>query len=43
MPTGGLSGNGCLLNQLVKQNVPRQITFTALVLETVSYYATIMP
>ncbi|RAJ22587.1 lysylphosphatidylglycerol synthase transmembrane domain-containing protein [Pedobacter cryoconitis] len=42
LPTGGLSGNGYLFNQLVKQNVPRQIAFTALVLETISYYAAIM-
>lgn len=42
LPTGGLSGNGYLFNQLVKRNVRRQIAFTALVLETISYYAAIM-
>ncbi|MBB6270681.1 hypothetical protein HDF26_001108 [Pedobacter cryoconitis] len=42
LPTGGLSGNGYLFNQLVKRNVSRQIAFTALVLETISYYAAIM-
>jgi uncharacterized protein (TIRG00374 family) len=42
LPTGGLSGNGYLFDQLVKRNVPRQIAFTALVLESITYYAAIL-
>jgi uncharacterized protein (TIRG00374 family) len=42
LPTGGLSGNGYLFHQLVKRNVPRQITFTALILETIGYCIAIM-
>jgi uncharacterized protein (TIRG00374 family) len=42
LPAGGLSGNGYLFDQLVKRNVPRQVAFTALVLESISYYVAIM-
>ncbi|MES2267507.1 MAG: lysylphosphatidylglycerol synthase transmembrane domain-containing protein [Bacteroidota bacterium] len=42
LPTGGLSGNGYLFTQLTKRNVPKQIAFTALMLETVSYYVAIL-
>ncbi|WP_255496379.1 lysylphosphatidylglycerol synthase transmembrane domain-containing protein [Mucilaginibacter sp. FT3.2] len=42
LPTGGLSGNGYLFNQLTKRNIPKSTAFTALILETISYYVAIL-
>lgn len=38
LPTGGISGNGYLLNQLVKRKVGGILAFKALVMESISYY-----
>lgn len=38
LPTGGISGNGYIFNQLVKRGVPAQHAFTVLVLASVCYY-----
>lgn len=42
LPTGGISGDGYIFNQLVKRKVPRYNAFTAMVLESISYYAAIV-
>lgn len=38
LPTGGVSGNGYVFNQLVKRKVAATSAFTALVLESICYY-----
>jgi uncharacterized protein (TIRG00374 family) len=38
LPTGGISGNGYIFNQLVKRAVPVNRAFTVLVLESICYY-----
>ncbi|WP_018617460.1 lysylphosphatidylglycerol synthase transmembrane domain-containing protein [Segetibacter koreensis] len=38
LPTGGVSGNGYVFNQLVKRGVSASRAFTALVLESICYY-----
>jgi len=38
LPTGGISGNGYIFNQLVKRKVPAAFAFRALVLESICYY-----
>jgi uncharacterized protein (TIRG00374 family) len=42
LPTGGISGDGYIFNQLVKRKVSRYNAFTAMVLESISYYAGIL-
>jgi uncharacterized protein (TIRG00374 family) len=42
LPTGGISGDGYIFNQLVKRKVSRYNAFTAMVLESISYYAAIL-
>lgn len=42
LPTGGISGDGYIFNQLVKRKVSRYNAFTAMVLESISYYAAII-
>ena len=42
LPTGGISGDGYIYNQLIKRKVSRYNAFTAMVLESVSYYAAIL-
>ncbi len=39
LPSGGLSGNGYVFNQLVKRKVNATQAFSALVLESICYYA----
>lgn len=38
LPSGGISGNGYLLHQLVKRKVNGILAFKALIMESVSYY-----
>lgn len=38
LPTGGISGNGYIFNQLVKRGVPGGRAFSTLVIESISYY-----
>ena len=38
LPTGGISGNGYIFNQLVKRGVPGGRAFKTLVLESICYY-----
>jgi len=38
LPTGGISGNGYIFNQLLKMKVPKSKALTALILESVCYY-----
>lgn len=38
LPTGGVSGNGYVFNQLIKRQVPAMRAFTALILESICYY-----
>jgi uncharacterized protein (TIRG00374 family) len=42
LPTGGVSGDGYIFNQLIKRKVSRYNAFTAMVLESISYYAAIL-
>ncbi|MEO6849847.1 MAG: lysylphosphatidylglycerol synthase transmembrane domain-containing protein [Mucilaginibacter sp.] len=42
LPTGGISGDGYIFNQLIKRKVSRYNAFTAMVLESISYYAAIL-
>jgi uncharacterized protein (TIRG00374 family) len=42
LPTGGISGDGYIFNQLVKRKVSKYNAFTAMVLESISYYAAIL-
>lgn len=42
LPTGGISGDGYIFNHLIKRKVPRYNAFTAMVLESISYYAAII-
>lgn len=42
LPSGGISGDGYIFKQLVKRKVPRYNAFTAMVLESISYYAAIV-
>jgi len=42
LPTGGLSGNGYIFNQLIKMKVPKSNALTALVLESICYYITMI-
>lgn len=42
IPTGGISGDGYIFKQLVKKGVSRYNAFTAMVLESISYYAAIL-
>jgi uncharacterized protein (TIRG00374 family) len=42
LPTGGISGDGYIYNQLIKRKVSRYNAFTAMVLESVSYYVAIL-
>jgi uncharacterized protein (TIRG00374 family) len=42
LPTGGISGDGYIFNQLIKRKVPRYNAFTAMVLESISYYSGIL-
>ena len=42
LPTGGISGDGYIFKQLVKRKVPRYNAFTAMVLESISYYAAVV-
>lgn len=38
LPSGGISGNGYLLNQLVRRKVNALLAFKALIMESISYY-----
>jgi uncharacterized protein (TIRG00374 family) len=38
LPSGGISGNSYIFNQLVKRNVPSSKAFTVLILESIGYY-----
>jgi len=42
LPTGGISGDGYIFKQLVKRGVSRYNALTAMVLESISYYAAIL-
>jgi len=42
LPTGGISGDGYIFNQLVKRKVSKYNAFTSMVLESISYYAAIL-
>jgi len=39
LPSGGISGNGYVFNELVKRKIPAPVAFRALILETLCYYA----
>jgi uncharacterized protein (TIRG00374 family) len=38
LPSGGISGNGYIFNQLVKRDIPAPVAFKALILESICYY-----
>ena len=42
LPTGGISGDGYIFNQLVKRKVSRYNAFTTMILESISYYAAML-
>ena len=42
LPTGGISGDGYIFNQLIKKKISRYNAFTAMVLESISYYVAIL-
>lgn len=42
LPTGGISGDGYIFSQLIKRKISRYNAFTAMVLESISYYAAIL-
>lgn len=42
LPTGGLSGNGYVFNQLVKRNVTAAKAYYALITQTICYYTAVL-